>query len=128
MPNINTSGLGRIGRSMDYSTALKLKKNSILISSYNDKVATGFSGFGRDQKTRGFDSGLVAVLFEKGLENDITKFISRVIPEEVPYVQEEIPDLSIFDGGAVGGWPAGTPILEGGDPTRPTPVFTVGYL
>jgi hypothetical protein len=128
MPNIDTSGLGRIGRSMDYSMALKLKKSSILVASYQDKMATGFGTFMRDQKTRGFDAGLVTILFEKGLENDITKFISKAISEVIPYVQEELPDLSILDGGAVGGWPAGTPILEGGDPTRPTPVFTVGYL
>jgi hypothetical protein len=52
---------------MDYSMYLKRKRHNVLTSGYTLKIADGNPMFGRDKKTRGFDNGIVTVLFEKGL-------------------------------------------------------------
>jgi hypothetical protein len=65
MPNVDSSG--KLGRSMDYSMYLKRKRHNVLTSGYTLKIADGNPMFGRDKKTRGFDNGIVTVLFEKGL-------------------------------------------------------------
>lgn len=65
MPNVDSTG--KLGRSMDYSMYLKHKRHDLLTSGYTLKSATGNPMFGRDKKTRGFDNGIVTVLFEKGL-------------------------------------------------------------
>ena len=65
MPNVDSTG--KLGRSMDYSMYLKRKKHDILTDGYRPKAASGNPMFGRDKKTRGFDNGIVSVLFEKGL-------------------------------------------------------------
>jgi hypothetical protein len=129
MPNIDASGLRRIGRSMDYSTLLKIRKNSVLVSVYSDKVANGFANFSRDQKTRGFDSGIVTTLFEKGLTVDTRYHIAAIVPPD-PYYQDPLPQLWEVDGGGVAGQPVATPVLDGGQPTQsvPPPYFSVGYI
>lgn len=65
MPNVDSSG--KTGRSMDYSMYLKRKRHTVLTSGYRLKSEAGNPMFGRDKKTRGFDNGIVTVLFEKGL-------------------------------------------------------------
>ena len=52
---------------MDYSMYLKRKRHNVLTTGYTLKSEAGNPMFGRDQKTRGFDNGIVTVLFEKGL-------------------------------------------------------------
>jgi hypothetical protein len=65
MPNVDSSG--KLGRSLDYSMYLKRMRHDVLTSGYRQKVAVGDPMFGRDKKTRGFDNGIVTVLFEKGI-------------------------------------------------------------
>lgn len=65
MPNVDSNG--KLGRSMDYSMYLKRKRHNVLTTGYTLKSEAGNPMFGRDQKTRGFDNGIVTVLFEKGL-------------------------------------------------------------
>jgi len=65
MPNVDSSG--KTGRSMDYSMYLKRKRHNVLTTGYTLKSEAGNPMFGRDKKTRGFDNGIVTVLFEKGL-------------------------------------------------------------
>ena len=69
MSNIDSSGgvRGRVGRSMDYSQLLTIRKQGILTSAYRGAVEIGNTVFNRDQKTRGFDNGVVQVYFQKGL-------------------------------------------------------------
>jgi hypothetical protein len=65
MSNVNSSG--KFGTSMDYSMLLRLKKHNVLTAAYNATVSPVNAVFNRDKKTRGFDNGVVDVLFQKGL-------------------------------------------------------------
>ena len=69
MSNIDSSGGigGRVGRSMDYSQLLKIRKQGILTAAYRGAIEYGNTVFNRDKKTRGFDNGVVQVFFQKGL-------------------------------------------------------------
>jgi hypothetical protein len=52
---------------MDYSQLLKIRKQGILTAAYRGAIEYGITVFNRDKKTRGFDNGVVQVLFQKGL-------------------------------------------------------------
>ena len=70
MSNIDSSGgvRGRVGRSMDYSQLLTIRKQDILTSAYRGAVEDSKPVvFNRDKKTSGFDNGVVQVYFQKGL-------------------------------------------------------------
>lgn len=69
MSNVDSSGgiRGRVGRSMDYSQLLKIRKQGILTAAYRGAIEIGNTVFNRDKKTRGFDNGVVQVFFQKGL-------------------------------------------------------------
>lgn len=70
MSNIDSSGgvRGRVGRSMDYSQLLTIRKQGILTSAYRGAVEDSKPVvFNRDKKTSGFDNGVVQVYFQKGL-------------------------------------------------------------
>jgi hypothetical protein len=93
MPNVNSNG--KFGTSMDYSMLLKLKKHNVLTAAYRSEVAPGNPVFNRDKKTRGFDNGVVDVLFQKGLflANKTTNQSSRVTIT-VSIDGQGVPDLS----------------------------------
>ena len=87
MPNVDSNG--KLGRSMDYSMYLKRKRHNVLTTGYTLKSEAGNPMFGRDQKTRGFDNGIVTVLFEKGLivgSGSRTYTISYIYGPDINYV------------------------------------------
>jgi len=52
---------------MDYSMFLKRKRNQVLTTAYTNNASANNPIFNRDKKTRGFDNGVLTVLFERGL-------------------------------------------------------------
>jgi hypothetical protein len=69
MPNVNSNG--KLGRSMDHSQILELRKAAKLTSittSVNPKNSSSIKdNFGRDYRNRGFTSGVTSVFMQKGL-------------------------------------------------------------
>ena len=82
MSNIDSSGgvRGRVGRSMDYSQLLTIRKQGILTSAYRGAVEDSKPVvFNRDKKTSGFDNGVVQVYFQKGGVHLIQHFLFAVL-------------------------------------------------
>jgi hypothetical protein len=90
MSNVNSSG--KFGTSMDYSMLLRLKKHNVLTAAYNATVSPVNAVFNRDKKTRGFDNGVVDVLFQKGLF--LANKTSSQLTESFDYILPDAPSES----------------------------------
>jgi hypothetical protein len=82
---------------MDYSQLLKIRKQGILTAAYRGAIEIGNTVFNRDKKTRGFDNGVVQVLFQKGLYLSSARGGNAAVGGRtftVPYDLNGEPDLS----------------------------------
>jgi hypothetical protein len=70
MPNVNSNG--KFGTSLDHSQLLNISKTARLTSYVTAVNPTNSplvkQNFGRDYRNRGFESGVVSVYLQKGLQ------------------------------------------------------------